>query len=405
MPVKMNVIAGFLLSLLVASFLAASCSGGNGKEAPPTSTATSAVAPPTPSPFPTARPTLDAAARFGTVHSAPVPASDESTTWMPAQLIPGSRLLLALKPGGSLPCGGCQFAPGDPANPGKLALWNVDTGAVDHFRTLQPGDNLGPTASDGHYLAWVEGCHNAMGDPWNLYAMDLTTRQVWQVDSDFATVSGDPWLYTCPSGIAIANGRLVYSTSVVNLAGSYVDEVRTYDLATHAGSKLTLSGGVPNADIGCGACGTSEGGLAIGRFSPVYALAGQVFWTGSGEENCTGDNWCQTPAALYITDISNGNTRRLAPDLGNGGLLRVLTGSSQGRNERASLWEGYLQVTDAFVAWVDLPENVAMAYDTKSGDAIRLSDSSCSAGFLAADDTAIYWTCDNQLHWVDLPQP
>ena len=48
----------------------------------------------------------------------------------------------------------------------------------------------------------------------------------------------------------------------------------------------------------------------------------------------------------------------------------------------------------------NMPENVAMAFDRGSGDLIRLSD--CAVGLLAADDSRIYWTCGDTLHWVNL---
>jgi hypothetical protein len=397
----MNVIAGFLLLLPIAAF-AASCAGGGGKEAPPTSTATSTVAPPTPSPFPTARPTLDAAARFGAVHAAPVPAFDGGTTWFPTQLIPDSHLVLVYSPPGYLECEtqGCQYPPGDPKNPGRLALWNIDTGAVDVFRALEPGQQLPATGSDGHFLAWAEGCRNPEGDGWDVYAMDLATREWWHVDTDFATVSGDSWLDACPTALIVDHGRLVYSTAIANLSGHYVFELRAYDLATRTRSVLKLSGDVPPVHIGCAACGVSEDGLVAGHYWPAYANNGQLVWVGPGQEACSSNYTCTTPNAVYVTNLSDGDTREITD---NDDILRLLTGSDQGRSAGESRWADPLQVTSGFVLWVDRPENVAMAYDLKSRDLIKLSD--CSVDLLAADDNAIYWTCADQLRWVDLPQP
>ena len=60
-----------------------------------------------------------------------------------------------------------------------------------------------------------------------------------------------------------------------------------------------------------------------------------------------------------------------------------------------------MQLTSSFLLWVNRPENVAMAYDRSSGDLIKLSD--CDyVRFLAADDSRIYWTCEDTLYWVDV---
>lgn len=407
---RANVVARMLALPLIAALVATGCTGGEGKESTQSPTATVTAATSTPPPPPTTHPMLDAATRFGTVHTATVPAIDEQFTWWPQQLIPGSHLFVVSKPSGYLPCKveGCQFPPPDPQNPAQIALWNFDTGSVEPLHTLRVGSQLPATGSDGHYFAWTEGCDHGMGGPWDLYAMDLSTGESWYVDSDFASKSGDSELSdVCPNTLTITDGKLIYSTVVANIAnapGNFVFEVRAYDLAKRTGSVLPLSGEYSGAHIGCSACGTSEGGLVSGPFEPLYSENGQVFWIGSGEQVCSTDNSCTTPNSLYVTDISNGNTRRLTSDLDHGGLLRFLTGNSQGRNEGASLWTEYLQVASGFVLWVDRPENVAMAYDLKSGDLVKLSD--CSAGLVTADDQAIYWRCgNNQLYWVDLPRP
>ncbi|MGD0766375.1 MAG: hypothetical protein ABR978_08765, partial [Dehalococcoidia bacterium] len=365
----------------------------------------------TPSPLPTARPTLDAATRFGAVHTAALPAVDEQSTWWPTQLIPGSHLFVISKLSGYLPCEveGCQWPPPDPQNPAQIALWNFDTGSVEPLHTLRVGSQLPATGSDGHYFAWTEGCDHGMGGPWDLYAMDLRTGESWYVDSDFASKSGDSELSdVCPNTLTITDGKLIYSTvvaNVANLPGSFVFEVRAYDLAERTGSVLPLSGEYSGADIGCSACGKSEEGLVSGFFEPLYSENGQVFWTGSGEQVCSTSYTCTTPNALYVTDVLNGNTARLTSGLDHGGLLQFLTGGSQGRDEAGSRWQNYVQVVGNFVLWVDLAENSAMAYDVKSGDLTKLNESDCSAGLVTADDQAIYWTCGDQLQWVDLPQP
>jgi hypothetical protein len=409
---RSKAIIGLLVLLsLIAAVVAAACSSGEGKEptsepAVVTSTSPTAAAA-TPSPFPTARPTLGVTDRFKTIHYATLPTADDGSAWLPAQPIPGSRLFLVVAPQHYLPCPteGCQYPPGDPNHPGRLGFWNIDTGAVDEFHSLQTGYQLPATASEGRYLAWIEGCDHGEGGPWRLYVMDLSTRESWYADSDLATSTADDSLSGCPSAIAISNGHLVYSMSIANLSGTYVNEVRTYDLGSRTRSKLMLSGDVPPVNIGCGACGGSDAGLVVGGFLPIYAAGGQIVWVGSAERTCGANSLCQAPNALYATDVSSGNTTILASDLDHGGLLRYLTGNSQGRNESVSLWADYVQVTSGFVLWLDLPENVAMAYDLNSDDLIKLSDSDCSAEFVAADDNAIYWACGNQLNWVDLPQP
>jgi hypothetical protein len=392
---KHSALLALVLIIAVSAFGAAGCGDGERKP-PPSPTATPASAGPTPpSPSPTGRPTLDAAARFGAVQTAALPGFDEHTTWMPQQLIPGSHLFLVYHPPGYLDCASCQFPPGDPANPGRLGLWDVDTGTVDEFRTLEPGEQLPATGSDGRYLAWAEGCHTGMGGGWHLYAMDLTTREWWQVDADFATVSGDSSLEICPPALAVADGRLVYSTAIANLSGNYVFELRTYHLATRTRSVLKLSGDAPPIHIGCSACGTSQEGLVAGSFRLLYVDNGRLFWV-----VCSFGNACTTSSALYVTDLSNGDTRTLASKeaLDSGGILRFLTGSDQGRDASRSLWTDQMQITPGFVLWVNEPENVAMAFDRSSGDLIKLSD--CARGLLAADDSRIYWTCEGALHWV-----
>jgi len=397
---KYSAIASLLLLVVVPSGLVGMGCGGDARgQASPSP---SQIAPPVAaaSPSPTAHPTLDAAARFGAVHADPLPAFDEGTTWTPRQLIPGSHLFLVFNPPGYLGCEGCQFPPGDPEKPGRLGLWNIDTGTVDEFRTLQAGDQIPATASDGRFLVWAEGCDHGIGGGWDLYAMDLATEDWWYVDTDFSTISGDSWLDRCPgpTDLAITGGRLVYSTAIANLSGRYLFEVRTHDLSTRSGSILQLSGGdVPPIHVGCSACGTSAGGLVAGGFSLTYASDGRVFWFGDAPEACANG----VSAGIYVTDLSNGDTK-LVVCWGNWkSALGFLTGSDQGRNPAVSRWEDHLQITSGFVFWVDRPEDVAMAYDRNSGDLIKLSD--CSVNLLAADDDAIYWTCGDQLNWVDLP--
>ncbi len=398
-------VALMIVFSLVIGLHNADCSGERLRKAwaTPTEEPTAVPATLTTSPAtPTSRPTLDAATGFGTVHSAVLPSDYGKPNWYLQQLIPNSHLFLISRPGGSLPCDGCQFPPGDPANPGKLALWNFKTDAVDVFRTLQPDDSVPVAASDGRYLAWVEGCHNPMGDPWNLYAMDLNHGEIWHVDSDVASAVGDSSLYSCPLGIEIAGGRLVYSTSIANLAGTYVDEVRSYDLANRHGSEPTLSGDLPPINVGCPACNQSGGGL-VTRFAPLYSSGNQIVWVGEDKETCA-LGALQASQAVYVTDVATGDTRFLIckDDSGKDGLLQLLTGSSRGREGTAR--DDFVQATRRFVFWVPRPEDTAMAYDVKTGDLIQVADH--SVDFLAADDSSVYWSSsDNTLHWVDLPQP
>lgn len=400
---------GFLLLPVLLSVTIYGCSDESEKRAEEDRLITATVQP-SPTPAPTLTPTAapysvsDPAVGFGPVHIERLPVTGNET-WYPRQLIPGSRLFLVFKPPDFLGCEACQFPPPDPENPGRMGLWDIDTGTVDEFRTLEPGRQLPASGSDGHFLVWAEGCAHGMIGGWWLYAMDVSTKEWWHVDTDFSTVTGDPSLDNCAFSLAVDDGRLVYSTAVANLSGRYVWEMRTYDLAARAGSVLSLSGEVPSVHIGCSDCGTSREGLVAGHMWPLRLDGARLIWTGPrlvDYQPCPVQD-CNQLRGLYSTDISTGETDALIAEgmLDSGQILSLFTGSAQGRRAGSSRWAEFIQLVPGLLLWVNRPEGDAMAFDTDSRRLIKLSD--CVVTSLFADDDSVYWACGGNLHWVDLP--
>lgn len=368
---------------------------------------------PIPTTSPTVSPVLSAATRFAEIHSVALPAVEPAVngiaSWRAVQLIPGSHLLLVHKWENYLPCEveGCQFQHGDPENPGRLALWDPQTGDFNEFRAMEAGKALAGTESDGRFIVWAEGGYGAGG--WRLYALELSTMQWWHVDTDFGTVSGNDSISRGDLGFAVGSGYLVYAAAIGNFSGSYLYEMRSYDLATRTRQVLELHGDVPGATIGSSIWGTTQSGVVMRTASPWYVDENaNVVWLGP---RLVVTLECDTePYGLYSTDLTTGETKAIvqegtAQDLD---PLRSLTGSSQGRDPGASRWAEHLQVAGGFVVWVNHPEEEPMAFEQGTGDLIKLSD--CDAALVAADEGGIYWTCwetdengqhRERLYWVE----
>jgi len=399
---SLAVVASFLACLALACLVMAACddSDQQGETSPtpsPTAEATRVILP-TLTPSPTARPTLDAATRFGDIHSVALPALESAVegtaSWIPLRLVPGSHVFLVYSLPSFLPCEveGCQFPPGDPEKPGRLALWDPQTGTVNEFRAMETGKEAAATGSDGRFLVWEEGGYGAGG--WRLYALEFSTMQWWHVDTDFGIVSGNDWVSSGDVAFVVGNGYLVYAAAIGYLPGGSVYEMRSYNLVERTGRVLELSGDVPYGVIGSSTWGTAQSGVVMGRVSPLSVDENaNVVWIGPRlveTSDCDDDPYCYS---AYSTDLATGETRVLYqegtkhdPD-----LLLLLTGSSQGRNPGQSRWAEYVQAVGGFAVWVNRPENEAMAFEQGTGDLIKLSN--CDAGFVAADEGRIYWTC------------
>jgi hypothetical protein len=161
---------------------------------------------------------------LGSIHTVEVPRDDQGF-WSPIELIQGTSTFVA----------GYAFPPESPDNSQnilqerlRLAFFNPDAGELDEFRTLNQGDAAHGVANDGRYFVWEESIRTAPDGPGNLYALDIATKEMWQV----AQEPGD-------AAFTVDNGRLVYFMLATDDEGAPLWDIHMVDLKTRTDSIIS----------------------------------------------------------------------------------------------------------------------------------------------------------------------
>jgi hypothetical protein len=292
----------------------------------------------------------------------------------------------------------------------RIAFFDAETGALNELGGLSPGDQVGNHANDGQFLAWTESPVVDMTyTGWRMFAIDLSTKEKWLVDSDDFTSPIPQGEFDHEPDIALDNGRLVYFDIVNNGTGPPVYELKMIDLKSR-NSKILLR---------------PEGDVLTETFSSVSLSGDTLIWFQTSEIPSADGT---PPGELHEMNLSSGETRTLAQG---GGVLRQdkvlysvdaslhLLDLSTGEDKL--IWGPYqeqdsLLVVPGYALWVERLGYTAMAYNMLSGQLINISGPYVQNLFVSG--SRVYWLWqtsdgffgkapDPQLYvrWADLPAP
>lgn len=298
----------------------------------------------------------------------------------------------------------------------SLAFYDLHTGELDKFRELDPGLQAGSRENDGRFAVWVEVDRvDITRRGWRMYAMDLTTQDLWLVDEDPGIPIERPGQVSgYEPGIAVDGGRLVYWRPVVDSQGTAVYEIRLVDLESRTHTVLFTTGDL----------------LTHCLYNP--SLSGdRLVWLERVLQPELTARFLPSPLTLYLMDLSTGEVRPLVE--GNAGAWPVLQGDKllystdtemhlmdPETGEDEVIWQGWRQAPEPRVlagglaAWVDRDTGgTAMLYDGATGEAAVLSEP-FTAG-MYANEQILAWLWRDRLpsgdlgdqlylRWIDLPQ-
>ena len=137
----------------------------------------------------------------------------------------------------------------------RLAFISLQTGQIEEFRELDPGEQVGETANDGRFVVWTElGVFGVREARWKLWALDRQTGRLWTIDEDQGLEAARP-LYGIP--VSVRNGTLVYARLVSSEASrsfeiqmvSLADGVQRRIAAVDGTTQLIPSVALVNADV------------------------------------------------------------------------------------------------------------------------------------------------------------
>lgn len=137
----------------------------------------------------------------------------------------------------------------------RLAFISLQTGQIEEFRELDPGEQVGETANDGRFVVWTElGVFGVREARWKLWALDRQTGRLWTIDEDQGLEAARP-LYGIP--VSVRNGMLVYARLVSSEASrsfeiqmvSLADGVQRRIAAVDGTTQLIPSVALVNADV------------------------------------------------------------------------------------------------------------------------------------------------------------
>lgn len=146
---------------------------------------------------------------------------DEQGYWIAEDLIRGRKQVLVQKyPSGSDLAG---WAP-------AVGLLDLGSETLTTLKVLPVGDQLGPRANDGRFVAWAEvGTFGVKETRWTIQLLDLDSGAIEQVDALPAELEPPASGYGPP--LALDGGRLLF-TSLVADGSDVRQELRLRDLSS-----------------------------------------------------------------------------------------------------------------------------------------------------------------------------
>ena len=330
--------------------------------------------------------------------------TDEGGYWFPLELLQGTSIFFS------------EYSPQTHSREernaavNRIAFFDAETGALNELGALRPGDQVGGHANDGRFLVWTESPVVDMTYAgWRMFAIDLSTKEKWLVDSDEFTTPIPQGEFNHEPDIALDNGRLVYFDIVDNGTGPPVYELKMIDLKSRKSDILLRP----------------EGDVLSETFSGVSLSGDTLIWFQSSQIPAPDGT---LSSELHEMNLSSGETRTLVQGGGVVGQDKVLYSMDASLHlldlstgEDKLIWGPYqeqdsLLVVPGYALWVERLGYTAMAYNTVSGQLINISGPYVQSLFISG--SRVYWlwetsdgfsgkTADPELYlkWADLPAP